>query len=272
MDPVVSISTYQALIAGAALLPPGGFGPFDKPAFAFRGAAPRARAARRHTANRDEVERARLRDRRGGFGAYAEPGGLAVPDAHPESAAYMADADRFHGAAAAEEREARDAAAARARAEIARRREWHAARDATLAAAQSRAEAQWDEDTAALQADGRAARKNRGGLAADPLTGAAARGPAGDALRAADAAARARAAGRAMYLAEQGVGARGENPLTGAPADAGAAVAHLAAAWGVPAPAPIGIAHATYVNASVTGPHAQVRDATRSRLSLRTMR
>ena len=268
----VSISTYQAMVAGAALLPPGGFGPFDKPALAFRNTAARSRATRRHTANRDEVERARLRERRGGYGGYAEPGGLSVPDNHPESAAYMADGDRFTGDAAAEDREARARAAARARADIARRREFFAAQEAARAAEQVAADGAWDEETARLQASGTAAAKNRGGLPADPLHGGYARGAAGDALRAADVRGLTRVAARAQFLAEHATGAGGYDVLSGARVDVSAPVAALAATFGVPAPAPYGVAHAQYVNASVTGKHLEVRDPARSRLSLRTLR
>lgn len=267
-----SVTSYDAMLAGAALLPPGGFGPWDKPAVVFHGLAPRARATRKFTSNRDAMEQARLRERRGGYGAYNEPGGISVPDAHPDSAAYMADSDRFHGHAAAEEREMRDQAAARAKAEITRRREWFAARETVKIAQQESQERKWDEDTSKLQADGRPARANKTGIAADPVTGIAMSGREGDSLRAADTHARARAAGRAQFLAEHNTGAGGVNIVTGDLADVGKSVAHLAAAWGVPTPAPLGITHATHVNASVMGNHLLVRDATRSRLVLRTMR
>ena len=49
-------------------------------------------------------------------------------------------------------------------------------------------------------------------------------------------------------------------------------LAALAESLGVPAPAQVGVHHATYVNASVTGAHLNVRETTRSRLSLRTLR
>jgi hypothetical protein len=269
-DSSISVTSYQAMLAGGALLPPGGFGPFDKPAVTFHGVAPRSRDARKFHANRDAVEQARLRSRRGGYGSYSEPGGISVPDAHPDSAAYMADSDRFHGHAAVEERELRDQASARSKAEIARRREWYAARDTLKQQEQETADNKWDVDTAKLQADGRPARANLSGIAANPVTGISTLGPAGDSLRAADTHARARAAGRAQYLAEHDTGAGGVNIVTGAAGDN--PVAHLAAAWGVPAPATMGITHATYVNASVMGKHTLVRDATRSRLVLRTMR
>jgi hypothetical protein len=271
-DGPISISTYQAMTSGAALLPPGGFGPFDKPALAFHNTAPRTRVTRRHTMNRDEVERARLRERRGKFGAYAEPGGLTVPDASAESAAYMADADRFHGEAAAEEREARDAAAARATADIARRRAFAQSLEAKRAEEQVAADRKWDEDTARLQASGSAAFKNRGGLPIDLVHGGYASGAAGEALRDRDRAGLTRVAQRAQFLAEHATSSHGYDPLTGAPAPVTRATAALAESLGVPAPAQVGVHHATYVNASVTGAHLNVRETTRSRLSLRTLR
>jgi hypothetical protein len=262
------VSTFQALSAGAALLPAGGYGPFSAPAYAFNAVAPRSRPQRRHVMNREEVERARLRERRFGFQQYAEPGGLSVPDAK-DSAMYAAETDRFKTDAAAEERDAREAAASRRAGTIDRRREFYATLDQKRAAEEEAFARRWVEETSALQVDGRAALKNRSGMPVNPITQQYAAGAQGEALRGQDGRMMARAAQRAQYLAEHGTGAVDYDILSGAAQRPSDAVARLAGSLGVPAPQPIGLRHQTFVNASVTGPHLDVRQNTQSRPRLR---
>lgn len=262
------VTTFQAIAAGAALLPAGGYGPYSGPAYAFNAVAPRSRPARRHVMNREEVERARLRERRFGFQQYAEPGGLSVPD-DKTAAMYAAETDRFKTDAAAEERDAREAAAARRAGTIERRREFHATQDQRRAAEEEAFSRKWVEDTAALQADGRAAAKNRSGMPVNPITQAYRPDAQGEALRGQDARMMARAAQRAEYLAEQGTGVADYNILSGAAQRPSDAVARLAASLGVPEPRPVGLRHQTFVNASVTGAHLDVRQNTQSRPRLR---
>ena len=240
-----------------------GYGPFDHPAIAFNAVPARSRAQRRHVMNREEVERARLRERRSGFERYAEAGGLTVPD-DKTSAMYAADQDRFNTDAAAEEKDARDEAAARRASEIERRRGFYSAQAAALREHEAAEARRWGEETAALQADGGAARRNRTGLPVDPLTQQYAGSAEGERLRAADGRVLARAAQRAQYLSEHASGARGVNILSNAPQAPSDAVTLLASSLGVPVPAPFGVSHQTFVNASTTGRHVQVREETRS--------
>ena len=75
----------------------------------------------------------------------------------------------------------------------------------------------------------------------------------------------ARAAQRAQYLREHSSGAANFNILSNTQhSDASDAVAQLATSLGVPVPAPFGVSHQTFVNASTTGPHVKVREETRS--------
>ena len=263
-----SVSTFQALSAAAALLPPGGYGPFDHPAVAFNAVPPRSRPSRRHVMNREEVERARLRERRFGFQTYAEPGGLAVPDAR-DSAMYAADTDRFKTDAAGEERDAREAAAARRAGGIEKRREFNLGMEAKRAAEEEAFARKWTEDTAALQADGRGALKNRSGLPVNPITQAYLDDALGAQQRGADVRMMGRAAQRAQYLAEHSSGAADYNILSNSRAAPSDAVARLAGTLGVPVPAPVGVRHQTFVNASVTGAHLDVRQPTQSRPRLK---
>lgn len=270
MASVGGVTTHQALTAGASLLPPGGFGPWDKPAVAFNSIAARTRPARRHTMDREEVERARLRDRRGGFASYAEPGGLSVPDAK-DSAMYAADTDRFYGDAAADEKMARDFAVTRKAAEIEARRAFAARETERRAAAEEVESRRWDEDTRALQADGRPALKNQGGGTVDLLTQQFRDDPRGAAARAAESKVLSRVAARAQHLAEQG-STSNFNILTGAPEAPARHVAALAQRMGVPAPNEIGIRHASYVNQSVIGQHVSAREPGPSRPALKTFK
>lgn len=268
MEGSTVVSTFQALSAGAALLPAGGYGPYSGPAFAFNAVPARSRPARRHVMNREEVERARLRERRFGFQQYAEPGGLSVPD-DKSAAMYAAETDRFKTDAAAEERDAREAAASRRAGTLDRRREFYATLDQKRAAEEEAFSRKWVEDTAALQADGRAAFKNRNGMPVNPITQEYRPDAQGEQLRGQDARMMARAAQRAEYLAEQSTGAGEYNILSGAAQRPSDAVAKLAATLGVPVPQPVGLRHQTFVNASVTGPHLDVRQNTQSRPRLR---
>jgi hypothetical protein len=246
------------------LLLPQGYGPFDHPAIAFNAVPARSRAQRRHVMNREEVERARLRERRSGFERYAEAGGLTVPD-DKTSAMYAADQDRFNTDAAAEEKDARDEAAARRASEIERRRGFYAGQAAALREHEEAEARRWVEETAALQADGGAARRNRAGQPVDLLTQQYAGGAEGERLRAADGRVLARAAQRAQYLAEHSSGAATFNILSNAQHSAASdAVAQLATSLGVQVPAPIGVRHQEFVNASTVGPHVKVREETRS--------
>lgn len=201
-----AMPALDALIAGAPLLPPGGFGSAVAPAHAFYGdGVARSREARRHTADREEVEKGRLRARRFGFGAYAEPGGLTAPDSGPDAgAAYAADVDRFYTDVAAEERHRREEAGARRAAEHARKRDAALARDEERWARMEAEAREFDEKTRRLQAAGTAAMKNLTGRAADPVAGTYEASARGAALRAAEEAARAAAAGRAAALAAHG--------------------------------------------------------------------
>ena len=264
----MEISTFQAMAAGAALLPPGGYGPFDRPAHAFNAVPARSRPTRRHVMNREEVERARLRERRFGFQQYAEPGGLAVPDSHGV-AMYAAETDRFKTDAAAEERDAREAAAARRAGGVERRREFNAGMEQKRAAEEEAYARRWGEETAALQADGRGALKNQSGLPVNPVTQAYQPGARGEQLRGADTRVLARAAQRAQFLAEHSTGAGDFNILSNKGTQPGEAVALLAGTLGVPIPQPVGVRHQAFVNASVTGPHLDVRQPTQSRPRLK---
>ena len=98
----------------------------------------------------------------------------------------------------------------------------------------------------------------------DPLTQQYAGSAEGERLRAADGRVLARAAQRAQYLSEHASGARGVNILSNAPQAPSDAVTLLASSLGVPVPAPYNISHQTFVNASTTGRHVQVREETRS--------
>jgi hypothetical protein len=262
------VSTFQALSAGAALLPAGGYGPYCAPAYAFNAVAARTRPVRRHVLNREEVERARLRERRFGFQQYAEPGGLSVPD-DKSAAMYAAETDRFKTDAAAEERDAREAAAARRAGTLERRREFYATMDQQRAAEEEAFSRRFVEETAALQADGRAAFKNRGGMPVNPITQEYRPDAQGEQLRGQDARMMARAAQRAQYLAEQGTGAADYDILSNQAQRPSDAVARLAGTLGVPVPQPVGVRHQAFVNASVTGPHLDVRQSTQSRPRLR---
>ena len=216
--------------------------------------------------NREEVERARLRERRFGFDRYSEAGGLTVPD-DKTSAMYAADQDRFNTDAAAEEKDARDEAVARRASEIERRREFYSSQEARLRAAEEAEARRWVEETAALQADGGAARRNRGGMPVNLLTQQYTEDAEGQRLRAADSRVLARAAQRAQYLGEHSSGAASYNILSNsssAGSTATAAVQQLASSFGVPAPQQFGVTHQTFVNASTVGPHVRVREETRS--------
>lgn len=213
--------------------------------------------------NREEVERARLRERRFGYDRYAESGGLTVPD-DKTSAMYAADQDRFNTDAAAEEKDARDEAQVKRASEIERRREFYSGQQARLAAHEEAEARRWVEETAALQADGGAARRNRGGLPVNILTQQYAGGAEGEQLRAADSRVLARAAQRAQFLGEHATGAPFNILSNTQHAGVLAATTQLASALGVPAPHPIGVQHATFVNASTMGPHVRVREETRS--------
>jgi hypothetical protein len=220
--------------------------------------------------NREEVERDRLRERKGGFSSYHEPGGLSVPDAK-DSAMYAADSDRFHTDYAAEAKGVRDMAQAKKAAEIERRRDFFQGMQEKRDAEEMAASLRWEQETAALQADGRPALKNMSGAPVDLLTQQYRADESGALLRQADERVLSRAAQRAQYLAEQSTGVN-FNIVSGAAAPVGRPVQQLAQSLGVPAPAPYGLTHRTFVNASVTGPHVKVREEARSRPILRTLR
>ena len=213
--------------------------------------------------NREEVERARLRERRFGFDRYSESGGLTVPD-DKTAAMYAADTDRFNTDAAAEEKDARDEAAARRAQEIGRRREFYSGMEARVREKEEDESRRWVEETAALQADGRAALRNRSGAPVDLLTQQYRADAEGERLRAADSRVLSRAAQRAQYLAEHATGAADFNILSNTQQVPGAAVQQLATSLGVAAPAAFGVTHQHFVNESVTGKHMQVRETTRS--------
>jgi hypothetical protein len=213
--------------------------------------------------NREEVERARLRERRFGFDRYAEAGGLTVPD-DKTSAIYMAEQDRFNTDAAAEEKDARDEAIAKRHSEIERRRDFYSTQESKQRAKEEEEARRWVEETSALQADGGAARRNRSGLPVNVITQQYMLDAEGERLKAADNKVLSRAAVRAQYLAEHSSGATGFNIVSGTQHKPTEAVEHLAQSLGVSAPAPFGVTHQHFVNASVTGPHVRVREETRS--------
>jgi hypothetical protein len=213
--------------------------------------------------NRDEVERARLRDRRYGFQSYAEPGGLVVPDAH-DSAMYVTEQDRFNTDAAAEEKDARDQAFMKRVGEIERRRGFYTGMAEKIREVEEMESKRWVEDTTKLQERGTAALRNRGGLPVNIVTHQYEGDTRGDDLRAADKRVMGRAAQRAQYLAEHATGAGDYNILSNTQAPPSLAVTQLAASLGVPAPYPVGVHHQTFVNASTMGKHMEVRETTRS--------
>lgn len=70
---------------------------------AFHNAEPRTREERVAAANKDMVEKSMLKNRRGNYHKYAEPGNPLVPD--PSSPLYAAEQNRFNRDVAGEIRE-----------------------------------------------------------------------------------------------------------------------------------------------------------------------
>lgn len=228
----VGASPYQVLIEQAVLLPPNGYGDWEKPAVRFHNTEPKTRAQRRHFMNREEVERARLRERREGFTQYTDPGALIRPD-RTDNALYMADRDRFFTDTAAEQRDLKKMHLQQKQEKLFRLRD-EALRKEEERWNQIDAEARaWDERTAVLQADGKAALKNKSGAAFNPVSQAYDPTPDGEALRRHDDLVKTRAIQRATFLAQKSNGSGGYNPLTGAPEGPLHYIAPLAVSLGV---------------------------------------
>lgn len=158
-----------AIAAAAPLLPPGGFGTLDAPTVSFVNAPPRSRVERRALADRESMEKQRLRERKGAHFQYADPGGLVVPD-DSRSAHYMDSRARFAVDTATEVRLEKEDRLRRKASELLRRREEGISRDEERwqrMEAEARAE---EARVAFLQADGGKARRNRSGMPFDPVT------------------------------------------------------------------------------------------------------
>jgi hypothetical protein len=210
------LPSVSAHIAGAAPLPPGGFGTFAAPSAAhpFRNVRARTRAERRREVNRDGLEKERLRARREGFGEYAEPGAVIAPDAR-DSDSYLGDGDRFFSDIGAEQRHARDEAQQKRQADVVRRREQTAEREQARWAKMEEETRAFAERTVSLQRDGRPALKNVSGAPYNPVTQAYLTGPEADKMKEQEQFVLFRASQRAEFLHTRGAGSS-FNPLTGA--------------------------------------------------------
>lgn len=163
------VDSIIALASTVPLLPPGGFGTVDAPTVAFYNVPPRSRAERKALADRETVEKQRLRERKGAHFQYADPGRLVAPD-DPHSALYMGSKERFTIDTATEVRMEKEDRLRRKATELLRRREEVIARDEDRWQKMESEARAAEARVAALQADGGKARRNQSGMPFDPVT------------------------------------------------------------------------------------------------------
>mmetsp|Transcript_6894 Transcript_6894/g.16429 ORF Transcript_6894/g.16429 Transcript_6894/m.16429 type:complete len:225 (-) Transcript_6894:71-745(-) len=179
----------------------------------FRNIKPRTRQQRRQLADKETLEKSRLRERTGGYHKYIDYG-KGLTSQQPGSAGYIPEADRFHTDVAGEEKLLRDARVARGEQIISARREANAAREGERwaridAAARNEAE-RWDE----IRETGERAKRNKSSVPYNPLTLEYHESHEGLKLRYADDLVRYRAAQRAYTLQSHDV-STDYNPISG---------------------------------------------------------
>jgi hypothetical protein len=204
--------TFAGLVAGAPLLPPGGFGTLEAPSVPFHNLPTRSRE-RQALTDRETLEKSRLRERTGGRFVYADPGHVIAPD-DSSSALYLDSRLRFTTDAVTEARVEKDARIAHRASDLLRRREETMVREEERwkrMEAESRAA---ELRVASLQTDGGKARRNKSGLPFDPVTLNYHASHDGDLLRFQDDSTKFRAALRTQTLQQKGRGVD-YNVLTG---------------------------------------------------------
>ena len=165
-------------------------------------------------ADKETLEKSRLRERTGGYHKYIDYGtNLTAQD--PSSVGFMSEADRFHTDTAGEEKLARDARVERRHDQYIQKRAVNAEREderwARIEREKAIEEAKWQE----IRDKGEKARRNHNSVPYNPLTLAYNQSEEGNRLRHADDLIRWRAAQRAKNLQDKALGSE-YNPITGA--------------------------------------------------------
>lgn len=184
---------------------------------AFNNIPARSREQRVALQDKEQHEKARLRERKEGFVRIdTSATGAAMLVYNPKSQGFMSDADRFHSDTAGEERAHREEHNARVKTHQERRRYDGVQREikrwSDMDAASAADEKKWQ----AMRQSGTKALRNKGGEAFNPITLQYNDGKDGARLLAADTAVKHRAVVRAQNLQHHNSRA-GMNPITGEP-------------------------------------------------------
>lgn len=184
---------------------------------AFNNIPARSREQRVALQDKEQHEKARLRERKEGFVRIdTSATGAAMLVYNPKSQGFMSDADRFHSDTAGEERAHRKEHNARVKVHQERRRYDGVQREikrwSDMDAASAADEKKWQ----AMRQSGTKALRNKGGEAFNPITLQYNDGKDGARLLAADTAVKHRAVVRAQNLQHHNSRA-GMNPITGEP-------------------------------------------------------